>query len=153
MYQLSDDERRKLMPVIADDIHGGIASAVNVARTAAGLQLPAIDSAETSKSARQGQLAAAATALVTIGPQAARAHPVIAAATVAFAFGSAGWFAYHAQAFNAAAYDLVRAKFGFPAAEPVSAKAIDRSKEIGKAVFGRVKTLAKRKPAAGSEAP
>jgi len=151
LYDLTGEERVRLKPVIAGDIQGGLATAVTVARTAAGFPMPIADaSSAPSHATEQGHLATAAMALVTIGPKAAKAHPVIAAASVAYAVGSAGWFGYHAQAYNRAAYELVRGKFGAGAPEPGRVGQMFRAaREGADNRVGRLKQFVKRKAAPG----
>lgn len=147
MYRLTDEERDRLKPVIADDIHGTVGDALNLAKTAAGVNLPVVaDGKPTSEPQRQGHLATAATAVAFIAPKAAKAHPMLAAATVAYAAGTAGWFGYHAQAFNKGAYELARAKIWKARGEPDPELQPQEHSPAAKPLTQRMKQLSWRNP-------
>ncbi|MFC4255440.1 hypothetical protein GRI97_08375 [Altererythrobacter xixiisoli] len=146
VYGLTDSQKMQLQPVIADDLHHGIANALNIAKAAVGFNMPgAASSSSESAKAEQGHLAASTLALVTLGPKVVKAHPAIAAASVAYAVGSAGWFAYHARAFNRAAYKMVRATIPGAAADAEPVDVLDPSDATGRQLLGRLKKLARRK--------
>lgn len=137
LYKLSKEAKHALQPVIAGEVQTGLAGAVSMAKAAVGLDALAI-------SGKGADAAKSAIALVKMGPKAAKAHPVLAAASVAYAVGSAGWFAFHARAFNRAAYEMVKATI------PLAPRADERLppgdlRPVGAPLLGRLKDFAKRK--------
>jgi hypothetical protein len=137
LYRLSKKAKNALQPVIAGQVQTGLAGAVSMAKATVGLDALAI-------SGKGADAAKSAIALVKMGPKAAKAHPILAAASVAYAVGSAGWFAFHARAFNRAAYEMVKATI------PVAPGADEQLppgdlRPVGAPLLGRLKDFAKRK--------
>ncbi|EJU14805.1 hypothetical protein LH128_01839 [Sphingomonas sp. LH128] len=137
LYRLSKEARRTLQPVIAGELQTGLAGAVSMAKAAVGL-----DGLATG--GKGADAAKSAMALVKLGPKAAKAHPILAAASVAYAVGSAGWFAFHARAFNRAAYEMVKASI--PASFGTDeGPDLNDSPKAASPMIGRLKDLAKRR--------
>ena len=120
---LTDGERRVLRPSIAGEIQSGAATAMNTAKSLAGVATTATDGTRIAKAAsaawKTGRVGKSLAIAATRGPKAAqtfantgrivgKANPVLLGLTVAWTVGSTGWFAYHARAFNQAAYELKR---------------------------------------------
>lgn len=121
MYELSSAQRRLLRPAIADEVQKGASTAVNVVKTSVGVGTAAMDAGKIVKAAnsawKTGRLGKALITVATHGPKAAQTfantgrlvgkfNPVVLGLSVVWTVGSTGWFAYHARAFNLAAYDL-----------------------------------------------
>lgn len=145
LYRLSDEQRATLEPSMGSDLTGGIADVVNVARTAVGLNHDSNAPNKLASAVEHNANVKSVVALAALAP-AARAHPVVAAASVAFAVGSAGWFAYQARAFNQAAYALVKATIIAPedSGDPDGTDEADAEKGSTKPLFGKLKNLASK---------
>lgn len=138
LYKLSKAARRVIQPAIVADVQTGLSGAVSLAKAAVGLDALAGGSEKGTDATKS------AIALVKLGPAAAKAHPILAAASVAYAVGSAGWFAFHARAFNRAAYEMVKATI------PLARDADDPHDPsdpvpAGQPLLGRIKNLGKRR--------
>lgn len=124
IYELSSEERRRLRPNVAAEAQSGVGKAATYAKTLFGMGVTAEGGAKAARTAyKAGRLGKTALTLIKAGPKAAqtmantgrvvgKANPAIAIATLAYAAGTTGWLAYHARAFNLAAYDLVKTREG-----------------------------------------
>ena len=124
LYELSAEERRRLRPNIAAEAQSGIGKAASYAKALFGAGITAEGGIKAAQTAyKAGRLGKTVLTLIKAGPRAAqtmantgrmvgKANPVIAIATAVYATGSTGWLAYHARAFNLAAYELVRRREG-----------------------------------------
>jgi hypothetical protein len=121
MYDLTPSQRRLLRPTIADEVQTGASAAVNVVKTSVGAGKVAMDAGKIAKAAesawKTGRVGKALLTFATHGPKAAQTfantgrmvgkfNPIVLGLTVAWTVGSTGWFAYHARAFNLAAYEM-----------------------------------------------
>lgn len=124
MYDLSSSERRTLRPSIAEDIQSTAGIAADLLKTSAGIRA-ATDAAKvvnaTKKAYQAGRVGKSLVTIATHGPKAAQTfaatgklvgkfNPVVLGLTAVWTLGSAGYFAYHARAFNNAAYELRKSR-------------------------------------------
>lgn len=129
LYELSLAERRKLRPSIAADAQRGVGNAATLVKGTFGTAVTVEGGLKSAQTAyKAGRLGKTLVTLVKSGPKAAqtmaktgkvaaKSNPAIAIATAAYAVGSTGWLAYHARAFNSAAYELVKTREGLGTVE------------------------------------